>query len=72
VRATAVGWAMSFARLGAVCGPLIGGVLQQMQVGAEWNFRAFAIAAAIAAIAVFLVPGGRREARVGAVVGAGA
>jgi AAHS family benzoate transporter-like MFS transporter len=72
VRATAVGWAMSFARLGAVCGPLIGGVLQQMQVGAEWNFRAFAIAAAIAAIAVFLVPGGRREAPIGAVVGAGA
>lgn len=56
VRATAAGWALSFARIGAIMGPMVGGWLAAMAVGVEWNFVAFAIVALLAAVAVSLVP----------------
>jgi AAHS family benzoate transporter-like MFS transporter len=55
-RATATGWAMAIARLGAMSGPLLGGYIASLQVDMIWNFLVFAAAAVIAAIAVLLVP----------------
>lgn len=56
IRSTATGWAMSAARLGAVCGPLLVGVVQQLGAAPEWSFYVFAGCAAVAAIATLLVP----------------
>ena len=55
VRATGVGWAVGAGRLGAVVGPLVGGLL----IGAGWsmsaNFSAFAIPALIAGVITVLI-----------------
>ncbi len=56
VRATAAGWALSFARIGAILGPIMGGWLASLAIGVEWNFVAFALVAIVAAVAVSLVP----------------
>jgi AAHS family benzoate transporter-like MFS transporter len=56
VRATAAGWALSFARVGAISGPILGGWIAALNVGNEWNFIAFAIVSIVAAIAMSLVP----------------
>ena len=56
IRATATGWALSFARIGAITGPLLGGWIAALQVGVEWNFITFALVAVLAAVAVTIVP----------------
>lgn len=56
MRATATGWALSFARVGAILGPVVGGWLSSMQVSTEWNFITFGVVALTAAIAVALIP----------------
>jgi AAHS family benzoate transporter-like MFS transporter len=55
-RATATGWALSFARIGAISGPLIGGWIGSAQLPFQWNFIVFASVAIIAASAVALIP----------------
>ncbi len=55
-RASGTGWALSFARLGALCGPLLGGYIASMNVDTRWNFYAFACVALIAAVATALIP----------------
>jgi MFS transporter, AAHS family, benzoate transport protein len=55
-RAAGTGWALSFARLGALCGPLLGGYIASSHVDMKWNFYAFASVALIAAIATALIP----------------
>lgn len=55
-RATATGWALSFARLGAISGPLIGGWIGSMALPFQWNFLVFAAVALVAATAVALIP----------------
>jgi MFS transporter, AAHS family, benzoate transport protein len=55
-RAAGTGWALSFARLGALCGPLPGGYIASIDVDMKWNFYAFASAALIAALATALIP----------------
>lgn len=55
-RATVLGWALSFARLGAICGPVIAGAVQQWGGGPLWSFHVFAGAALIAGVAVLLIP----------------
>jgi len=56
VRAAATGWGLSFSRLGAVSGPLLGGYV----AGAGWspaaNFLTFALVGVLAALAVLLLP----------------
>lgn len=47
---------MSFARIGAILGPIMGGWLASLAIGVEWNFVAFALVAIVAAVAVSLVP----------------
>lgn len=55
-RATATGWALSFARIGAISGPLIGGWIASMNLAFQWNFITFSLIALIAAVAVALIP----------------
>ncbi len=55
-RATATGWALSFARVGAISGPIIGGWIAATGISFEFNFVFFAVVGAIAAIAVALIP----------------
>ena len=55
-RATATGWALSFARIGAISGPLVGGWIGSMALPFQWNFVVFAIVALAAAAAVAFIP----------------
>jgi AAHS family benzoate transporter-like MFS transporter len=59
VRSAGTGWALSFARIGALTGPLVGGYIASLSVGPQWNFYVFAVIAAIAAIATALIPAKR-------------
>ncbi|WNV77059.1 aromatic acid/H+ symport family MFS transporter [Geodermatophilus sp. DSM 44513] len=63
-RATATGWALSFARIGAICGPLVGGWIGSQDLAFQWNFVVFAVIGAIAAAAVALIPRVPSPARV--------
>jgi AAHS family benzoate transporter-like MFS transporter len=56
VRSAGTGFALSFARIGALTGPLLGGYIASLNVGPQWNFYIFAGAAAIAAAATALIP----------------
>ncbi|CAM3143296.1 MFS transporter, AAHS family, benzoate transport protein [Pseudomonas gessardii] len=56
VRAAATGWGLSFARFGAMSGPLLGGYVAGSGIGQAWNFIAFALVGLVAAVAVFLLP----------------
>jgi AAHS family benzoate transporter-like MFS transporter len=56
VRSAGTGWALSFARIGALIGPLLGGYIASLNVGTQWNFYAFAVVAAVAAVATALIP----------------
>ena len=51
-RASAIGAASGIGRLGAICGPLLGGFLLQAGVAYPWGFFAFAAVAALGAVAV--------------------
>ncbi|OZI42334.1 MFS transporter [Bordetella genomosp. 4] len=62
IRAAATGWALSFARVGAMAGPMVGGYVAGSGLSFSWNFIVFAAAALVAAIAVILLPGTRRRA----------
>ncbi|MCC3278342.1 MULTISPECIES: MFS transporter [unclassified Arthrobacter] len=55
-RATATGWALSFARIGAISGPIIGGWIAGAGVPFEWNFAVFAVIGLVAAGAVAMIP----------------
>ena len=56
-RGAATGWALSFARIGAMSGPIVGGYLAGLQLPLAWNFIAFSCAAVLAAVFVILIPG---------------
>lgn len=56
VRSAGTGFALSFARIGALMGPLLGGYIASLNAGPQWNFYAFAVVAAIAAVATALIP----------------
>lgn len=60
-RATALGWSFGIGRLGAVSGPLIGGLLVGAGVAVPWGFYAFALPGLLGAIVVALVPRIRRK-----------
>ncbi|MFC0582179.1 MFS transporter [Micrococcoides hystricis] len=60
-RATATGWALSFARVGAIAGPLLGGWIAGMALGFEWNFIIFAVVGVLAAVFVAIIPTTRKE-----------
>jgi MFS family permease len=54
-RATAVGAASGFGRLGAITGPIVGGWLLTVGLAYPWGFYIFAVVAAIGAVAISLV-----------------
>ncbi len=56
LRATALGCFISFSRIGAVCGPMIGGLIAQHELNIAWNFVAFAVAALGAGASILIVP----------------
>ena len=56
VRATAVGTCLSFSRFGAVCGPLLGGVVATYHLPLMWNFLAYSGAALLAGLSILLPP----------------
>ena len=51
-RATGLGWTAGIGRIGAICGPLLGGVLLTAGIVYPWGFYAFAVVAALAAVGV--------------------
>jgi AAHS family benzoate transporter-like MFS transporter len=55
-RATAVGWAIGFGRLGSIVGPILGGIVLGSGLGLEWNFYAFVIPAILGALITLAVP----------------
>ena len=58
-RAAATGWALSFARIGAMSGPLFGAWIAASGLSLSWNFAAFALVSLLAALMVMLLPRGR-------------
>lgn len=55
LRGTALGWALGVGRIGAVAAPQVGGVLLAAGMGVNSNFMAFAGAAAVAAILLWVI-----------------
>jgi AAHS family benzoate transporter-like MFS transporter len=54
--ATALSWSLGFGRIGAICGPIIGGAVASLAFGWQMNFYMFAIFAVVGAVVVFAVP----------------
>ena len=46
VRATALGWSAGVGRVGAICGPLLGGAVLSAGIAVPWGFYAFAVVGA--------------------------
>nr|WP_148206536.1 aromatic acid/H+ symport family MFS transporter [Geobacillus thermodenitrificans] len=55
-RATALGWAIGFGRIGAISGPILIGLFMSWNLELAWSFYTFAIAAVIASIMVLFIP----------------
>jgi len=55
IRSSGIGWALGIGRLGAIVGPLMGGVLLTLNLPIYQNFIAFAIPGLLGAIAMLLV-----------------
>jgi MFS family permease len=54
-RGTALGWAAGIGRIGAICGPLLGGLLLGAGLAVPWGFYAFALVGLLGAVFVALV-----------------
>lgn len=59
LRATGLGWALAVGRIGAIIGPIYGGLILGLGLGVEVNFYAFAIPAVIGLLAILVVPRSR-------------
>lgn len=59
VRATAIGFSAGVGRVGAIVGPLLGGLLVSMGIGHPWGFYIFAIVGLIGALALSMTTRGR-------------
>lgn len=55
-RATALGMSLGVGRLGAILGPIVGGLVLGSGLGLAWNFYAFAIPSLLGALAILMVP----------------
>ncbi|WP_379908887.1 MFS transporter [Marinobacterium aestuariivivens] len=71
-RSTGIGWASGVGRLGAILGPILGGVLMAAQLDVEMNFIAVGVPAIIAALAISMVGRRARPAVDGRLVADGA
>lgn len=61
MRSTAIGLAYGVGRMGAIVGPMFGGVLLTLSLPVEMNFLFFAIPGVIAALAFLFVPLSRKK-----------
>ena len=61
-RGTALGWAAGIGRIGAICGPLLGGMLLGAGLAVPWGFYAFAVVGLLGSIFIALVPRSPAEA----------
>ncbi|GAA4473152.1 hypothetical protein GCM10023094_06340 [Rhodococcus olei] len=52
IRATALGWSAGVGRIGAICGPLLGGLLLDTGHVVPWGFYAFALVGLLGAVAM--------------------
>ena len=55
IRATGVGWALGIARIGAIAGPVLGGILAALGLGIQGYFLIFGLVLLIAAIALAFI-----------------
>jgi MFS transporter, AAHS family, 4-hydroxybenzoate transporter len=55
IRATGVGWALGLGRVGAITGPVIGGVLASLRLDIQGYFLIFGLLLTVAAVAVALL-----------------
>jgi MFS family permease len=61
MRATGIGWAAGIGRIGAICGPILGGALLSAKIAYPWGFYAFSVVGLLGAIAISGVsPGTKR------------
>jgi MFS transporter, AAHS family, benzoate transport protein len=63
MRSTAIGLASGVGRMGAIVGPMFGGVLLTLSLPVEMNFLFFAIPGLVAALAFLFVPLSRSKGR---------
>ncbi|MEH7115117.1 aromatic acid/H+ symport family MFS transporter [Neobacillus niacini] len=56
IRATALGWALGFGRIGAILGPILAGLIISWNFSLATNFYVFASAAIIGSIAILFIP----------------
>jgi AAHS family benzoate transporter-like MFS transporter len=61
-RATALGWSLGIGRLGAIVGPILGGLVAGSALSYQWNFYLFGLFALLGALIIAAVP--RAEAAV--------
>ncbi|MEV0700203.1 aromatic acid/H+ symport family MFS transporter [Saccharopolyspora sp. NPDC050389] len=61
LRGTALGWALGVGRIGAVAAPQVGGLLLAAELGVGSNFLAFAVAAGVAGVVLWLCPRPTRQ-----------
>ena len=55
-RATALGWSLGIGRIGAILGPVLGGLVVGSSLGYQWNFYLFAVFAVVGAVLIAVVP----------------
>jgi AAHS family benzoate transporter-like MFS transporter len=61
-RGTALGWAAGIGRIGAICGPILGGMLLGAGLAVPWGFFAFATVGLLGCIFIVAVPRSPAEA----------
>lgn len=61
-RATALGWSLGIGRIGAILGPILGGLVAGSALGYQWNFYLFAVFALVGAVLIAAVPVARAAA----------
>jgi len=55
-RGTALGWAAGIGRIGAICGPILGGMLLGAGLAVPWGFYAFAAVGLLGCVFIVAVP----------------
>jgi AAHS family benzoate transporter-like MFS transporter len=63
VRTTGLGWASGMGRVGAIVGPMLGGLLLAAKLPMSWNFVAFAIPGLVSVLATAAFMVSRRQQR---------
>ncbi|WP_246206757.1 MFS transporter [Virgibacillus ihumii] len=56
IRATAIGWALGFGRIGAILGPILIGLFMSWNFDLSTNFFVFAFAGIVAALSILCIP----------------